>query len=728
MSRMRRQALSIVALLSTLSLLSVGAPPTVSAASANAAARQDPTIGPLTRDEARHLHDALRFTPAQGPIRPLRPRSAVGGAAAAATTSTGPPQREVFGFAPYWELSQNANWNYSLLSTVGYFGLGIYANGTLNQVDQGWTGWNSQDLATIINGAHQVGAKVVAVIKPSNAPNVSTADTVNQIVTSPSATQQAINNAMALMASSQHIDGINVDFEGSSNGYPSVQSGFTNFMRQLSQTVHQQYPSALVTADTYTGSASWDGGIFKIGDLAPVVDYLFVMAYDMSFGNMPAGGAQAGPNAPLNGWTYNDTLSVSQYLGKAPASKVVLGVPYYGYKWCTVDDTAYSAATRDPSGSIACPDGSGTPSAVTYSQSVADFQCAPQLKLGWDATASSPWAAWFSPATGDPCNANRNSWREAYYENSTSLGLKYDLVNSNNLRGTGIWALGYDGSQPELWNEIAQKFVNWKDWAFVGGSLSTGPAAASQGSGKLDVFAAGQNRVLYHKSFDGTAWSDWQPLGGQLSSDPAAVSWGSGRIDVFARGMDSVLYHKAFTGSWSDWESLGGQLSSAPAVSSWGANRLDVFAAGLNRVLYHKIFDGTSWSDWQPLGGQLSSAPGAVSAATNRIDVVARGMEGALYHRSFDGTSWTDWESLGGSLSTAGAISSRSSTQLDVFAAGRNGILYYKVFDGASWSPWQWLGGRLSSSPASVSWAGNRIDVFARGANLALYQKSFISP
>lgn len=687
----------------------------------------------MTRDEARHAHDALRFTPAQGPIQPLRPRPRVAAASTAGAASTtgvsGPPQREVFGFAPYWELSQNANWNYSLLSTVGYFGLGIYASGALNQVDQGWTGWNSADLATIINGAHAVGTRVVVVIKPSNAAGVSTASTVNSIVTSSAATQEAINNAIWAIGI-HNLDGVNVDFEGSGadSGYPNAQAGFTSFMTQLSQQVHQRYPSALVTADTYTGSASWDRGIFKIGDLAPVVDYMFVMAYDESFGNMPGGGGQAGPNAPMSGWTYNDTLAVSQYLGKAPASKIVLGVPYYGYKWCTIDTGAYSNATRKSSGTVACPDGSPTPTADTYAGVLTDFACAPQLQKYWDSTAASPWATWSSPASGDPCGGNHNSWRELYYDDATSLGLKYDLVNANNLRGTGIWALGYDGSSADLWNEIAQKFVSWKPWAPLGGSLGSGPATASQGSGTIDVFAAGQNRVLYQKSFDGTAWSAWQPLGGQLSSDPAAVSWGSGRIDVFARGMDYVLYHKAFTGTWSAWESLGGQLSTAPAVSSWGANRLDVFAAGLNHELYHKTFDGTTWSAWESLGGQLSSAPGAVSWGANRIDAVARGMDGALYHRSFDGTVWSGWDFIGGSLSTAGAISSRASGQLDVFAAGRNGILYHKAFDGTTWSPWQWIGGQLSSSPSSISTASNRIDVFARGLDLALYQKTYTSP
>ena len=169
MSRMRRPA-AIVSLLSAISLMSIGAPPIMSTASAAGVVRQDPTVGPMTRDEARHAHDALRFTQAQGSIRPLRPRAATTAAAPAATTSAttaGPLQREVFGFAPYWELAQNTNWNYSLLSTVAYFGINFNPDGSVSTNDVGWTGWNSQDLATIITNAHAAGDRVVLVIKPN---------------------------------------------------------------------------------------------------------------------------------------------------------------------------------------------------------------------------------------------------------------------------------------------------------------------------------------------------------------------------------------------------------------------------------------------------------------------------------------------------------------------------------------------------------------------------------
>ena len=38
--------------------------------------------------------------------------------------------------------------------------------------------------------------------------------------------------------------------------------------------------------------------------------------------------------------------------------------------------------------------------------------------------------------------------------------MKYDLVKEDGLGGVGIWALGYDGSRPELWDALAAAFAD----------------------------------------------------------------------------------------------------------------------------------------------------------------------------------------------------------------------------------------------------------------------------
>lgn len=674
---------------------------------------EDPASGPHAAEDTRHAKQAKVLAPAvTAPVArqnwdlPPLPAGAKypsrGAAPAAATTAAGPYlQREVLGFAPYWNLSQNANWNYHLLSTIAYFGLTVEADGSFNTTVAGWNQWNSQDLVNTVNNSHLAGDRAVVVIKQFNTA------TINGLVTNPTSTQTAITNTINAIQS-KSLDGVNVDFEGTndSNQYPNLQTGVTNFMAQLSQQVHAKWPNAEVTIDTYSGSASWDGGIFKIGDLAPVVDGMFVMAYDMAFDDTPG---HAGANAPMSHYLYNDTLSVSQYLSKAPASKILLGVPYYGYKWSTSSNqpnaTVTSGATAD-----------------TYADIVAELACGePSFGGGWDSYAQSPWVSWWSPASGDPCGANLNTWRELYYDNAQSLGYKYDLVNSNNLRGAGMWALGYDGTSPDLWNEIALKLSTVTPWDSVSGWASTGPSVNGW-TGWEDIFVGGLDGSLWRNSWNGTAWSGWQGVGGRVSSDPASVSWGANRVDVFVRGADGALWHRAWNGAWGSWESLGGQIVGRPAVASWGANRLDVFVEGPDARLYHKAWNGYAWGVWEGLGGSLGSAPAAGSWGPNHIDVFVRGGDGHMWQKTWTGTAWSAWQPVGGIINSDPTVASCASGHLDLFSLGGDGALWRNGWNGTAWTGWQSQGGQWTSSPAAACRiGGSTVDVFERAFDHAVW-------
>lgn len=645
-------------------------------------------------DDSAHALDRLNFAPSGSTA--ILPRQV--------TPSTNPlVRREVFGFAPYWNLSKYAEWNYSLMSTVAYFGLDVNPDGTFATQGGGWNGWNSANLTAMINLAHASGDRVVLVIK-----NFDTA-TINYI-TNTNSYQTLVTQTINAIAS-KNLDGVNVDFEATESPlFPDVQSGITHLMTAMSQGVHARWPQAEVSIDTYAGSASWDGGVFKIGDLAPVVDAFFIMAYDSVFSNMPG---YAGPNAPLNGWTYNDTVDVAQYLTKAPASKIILGVPYYGYVWNTVTSLPNAQTVSGAT-------------AVTYTGVQQALGCGAVAQVnGWDPLGQSPYMGWWSPATNDPCGDNLGMPREMYYDNATSLGLKYDLVNANNLRGTGMWTLGYDSGYQDLWNELAVKFTTTTPWYTMGGIATSSPHVSSWGSTRSDAFVRGSDNGVWTSTFNGTTWSSWASLGGVITSDAAAVSWGPNRIDVFARGSDSALWHTWWDGTkWWGWQSLGGILASGPEVASWGPNRLDVLVQGTDRGLWHLYWDGTAWRGWEPLGGVLTSDPAAVSWGPNRLDIFARGTDNALWHRWWDSATlgWHSWERLGGYLITSPAAASCSAGHMDVFAVGSDSAAYQLGYTG-TWGGWQRLGGQWMSDPGAVCPpATTGVELLAKGPDGAIWQ------
>src|SRR4029077_1938304 len=84
---------------------------------------------------------------------------------------------------------------------------------------------------------------------------------------------------------------------------------------------------------------------------------------------------------------------------------------------------------------------------------------APQYGRLYDSVEQAPWTE-YQKQTCTTTYGCVTSWRQLYYDDAASLKLRYDLVNRTALRGAGIWALGYDGTRPELYQALADKFLH----------------------------------------------------------------------------------------------------------------------------------------------------------------------------------------------------------------------------------------------------------------------------
>jgi len=141
--------------------------------------------------------------------------------------------REVFGFGLASSLGDPTygypSWNFSLLSTVAFFGLHISWDGTIAS-DPGLNVWNSATLTGLLTTAHASGTKVVLTIVlqdfAAGTPNMC-AGLINRSIT----VKQAVAQVTA-----KGVDGLNVDYEGLNgtcqNGETS-QAMMTDFVRQL---------------------------------------------------------------------------------------------------------------------------------------------------------------------------------------------------------------------------------------------------------------------------------------------------------------------------------------------------------------------------------------------------------------------------------------------------------------------------------------------------------------
>jgi len=357
------------------------------------------------------------------------------------TASTG-LQREVFGFLPYWELSDSTTTlDYDVLSTVAYFGVGSdkYGNllkqGSTGAVTTGWGGWTSSKLTDIINAAHGRGARVVLTVQMF-AWTTSQAATQAALLGSPSARLNLAKQVAAAIRD-RGADGVNLDFEPIATGYDDEFTAFVRTMRAELDAIAKGYQ---LTFDT-TG---WIGNFPIESATAPGgADAIFIMGYDYR----GSGSSPVGSIAPLGGPLYDIGDTLDAYLARVPASKLILGVPYYGRAWSTVS-SALGAANQ--SGLKF-----GYSSTSVYGTAMGLIA---EHGRRYDAVEQVAWTAY----QRENCTTQYGcvtSWRQLYFDDVQALSAKYDLVNRRGLRGVGLWALGYEGTRPELYGALRAKFV-----------------------------------------------------------------------------------------------------------------------------------------------------------------------------------------------------------------------------------------------------------------------------
>jgi spore germination protein YaaH len=334
----------------------------------------------------------------------------------------GKAKKEILGFFPYWMLPKEEAVDLTALTSVSLFGLEVDGNGNIvtdasnDSVSGGWAMWKDPKLTAFVSRAKAQNVSVYLTLKCFDS------DNIESIALSDAAQKTLISNVVYLV-NSKNLDGINLDFEYVGVPSDKVINGFTKLVTGLNAELKRQIPNAVLTIDTYLVSGS-EKDIFDIPAVAKNSDALVVMGYDMhtSLG-------APGPVSAMGGDT-NIVNYVSNYLKQVSPSKLILAVPYYGYDW---------------------PQNVASPSAdmvniLPYAQIVNQSQ---NLQLSWDDVSQTPFYTYLD---------NNNQPRIVYFDNVRSLGIKYDFINSEKLRGVGIWALGYDGQNQDLEKLLVDKF------------------------------------------------------------------------------------------------------------------------------------------------------------------------------------------------------------------------------------------------------------------------------
>jgi chitinase len=206
-------------------------------------------------------------------------------------------QFKVVGYMPSWSGSVNSI-QYSKLTHINYAFLLPTSTGGLQAIE------NPSKLQTLVSQAHANGVKVLIAVGGWNNGD----DSGFESLAANSTYRNNFVNNLISFVNQYGLDGVDIDWE-----YPDAGASANNFaalMTQLSTEMHNR-GKLLTAAVVGTGGASILSSVFN------VVDFLNLMAYD--FNNFDHS-------------TYNyATQSISYWKGRGlPASKAVLGVPFYG--------------------------------------------------------------------------------------------------------------------------------------------------------------------------------------------------------------------------------------------------------------------------------------------------------------------------------------------------------------------------------------------------------------
>ncbi|MFE8945438.1 glycoside hydrolase family 18 protein [Streptomyces sp. NPDC007856] len=226
------------------------------------------------------------------------------------------------------------------------------------------------------------------------------------------------------------FDGIDIDWE-----YPNAcgntcdTSGREAFTNVLAALRSKFGGSALVTA-AITADAS-GGGKLDAADYAGAAQYVNwynPMTYDY-FGAWDASGPTA-PHSPLTSYPgipkagYNTSATIAKLKGLGiPASKLLLGIGFYGRGWTGVTQVA--------------PGGTATgPAAGTYEQGIDDYKV---LRTKCPATGTVGGTAY--------AKCGSDWWS---YDTPATIATKMTYKNQQGLGGTFCWELSGDTAHGEL--------------------------------------------------------------------------------------------------------------------------------------------------------------------------------------------------------------------------------------------------------------------------------------
>lgn len=236
-------------------------------------------------------------------------------------------------------------------------------------------------------------------------------DIAKSVLENSSNRNKLINNILNMLVANNY-KGVNIDLEGI---YYYDRDYLSTFMKELYNVLHSQGFEVTIAVPAKTRDSINDNwaGAFDYAEIAKYSDKIILMTYDEHWS-----GGTPGPIASIN-WVQN---VVNYTLTVVPKDKIIVGIASYAYDWTSTGEKADAYGIQQAYNI-----------AAKYNSTVK-----------WDSTSKSPYFN-YTDSSG--------VYHTVWFENSTSIGYKLDIVNNCDLSGAAMWRLGLENS--DFWSTIA---------------------------------------------------------------------------------------------------------------------------------------------------------------------------------------------------------------------------------------------------------------------------------
>ena len=236
---------------------------------------------------------------------------------------------------------------------------------------------------------------------------------------------------------STFADGVNFDFESPVNKSSAECDALTELYSDLHDAVKARVPSAQITFDVAWSPNNIDNRGYNYTAIVSLSDFVVIMDYDTRSQVFTGPPCYGGPNAPA--FTVREGIDRFLTATKLPASKFVLGVPWYGYDYPCLNakgNLSVDACEIEtvPFRGVQCSDAAGLQ--YDFSTLMRNYRNSSiektSLIVNTTNVGDGLWARY---------NYRADDWsvHAVWFDTPDVLGEKYAIAKSKGLRGLSMW-------------------------------------------------------------------------------------------------------------------------------------------------------------------------------------------------------------------------------------------------------------------------------------------------